>query len=774
MAQEKVTSYFQSRKRPSGFQPSKRRKVLRNADVDSVIIQEPESAINKADPAPPSLKISSKNDPSISVLERIVCVQKTAPNTRKATSSLGSRRAVRSRNKKNDPDIPVACKITDLFPKLNELSESTDPGFDDVDGPCPPEKTCDPVVPSPKTFDLASAFIDDHAVTPPASPQKRRSPEKVDGIADVSKKRSRPHKTTRKDHLLELLQRTPEHGFDFTSFSNKKQTNSAAALSVRKKLVLQLKAKETESSAQKSLDIGPTAPSSNGNVKETPVKTPAKKQEKSSQSTPLRNKVLETLRKFPSKETAAEGSTLKLKIEGNMKSLGDLEALKLSLKSKKLVATPAEMKCKLAKCGKLAELQGQLAKLNKNVKLVEKAKAKEHEKEEVKPKEPAYERYHTLAQPVAPTLALPYKYKLLNEMFRSTDTIVSMLHNRKEICTFSKLKTAVQNMVRKAFETKTLGQMRRVFPAAYHFRQEKGLPQFGGKSNEYQMTVEPSLDQDLYKESLATVLTKSSSEKNKKQPAKQTFTAAALLDRRNIFHHNLINTVKQHHRDFLSKLDRPLAVPDDKLTRWHPKFNVDGVPDVEPAPLPEAPNVQKFVTAQDVMQHTSGRLPKRVEVALARVAAACKKEAEEKVTVPEVECTKGDVALKGVSQSLLDRIRSKEAKKTELAMTRSPEDDRHMEMLSRLPNLVRILRNIFVTEKKPALPLDVACSKLADSTKSISVGEVETHLDMMVELLPEWVKIIKTMKGKFLKLDRNQDIAIVVEKVQKILKDKQL
>jgi hypothetical protein len=43
----------------------------------------------------------------------------------------------------------------------------------------------------------------------------------------------------------------------------------------------------------------------------------------------------------------------------------------------------------------------------------------------------------------------------------------------------------------------------------------------------------------------------------------------------------------------------------------------------------------------------------------------------------------------------------------------------------------------------------------------------------MVELLPEWVKIVKTMKGKFLKVDKNHDIAIVVEKVQKVLKEKQ-
>lgn len=67
---------------------------------------------------------------------------------------------------------------------------------------------------------------------------------------------------------------------------------------------------------------------------------------------------------------------------------------------------------------------------------------------------PAYERFHALAQPsptaVSPaTLPLPYKYKSLAEMFRCTDTVLNLLGQRKEKCTFSKLRDAVQQMSRK-------------------------------------------------------------------------------------------------------------------------------------------------------------------------------------------------------------------------------------------------------------------------------------------------------------------------------------
>ncbi|KAL7979730.1 hypothetical protein Chor_004888 [Crotalus horridus] len=64
-------------------------------------------------------------------------------------------------------------------------------------------------------------------------------------------------------------------------------------------------------------------------------------------------------------------------------------------------------------------------------------------------KVPAYQRFHTLAQDVPPGLLLPYKYKALAEMFRSTDTIVAMMFNRSEAVTFAKVKQGVQDMMRK-------------------------------------------------------------------------------------------------------------------------------------------------------------------------------------------------------------------------------------------------------------------------------------------------------------------------------------
>ena len=62
---------------------------------------------------------------------------------------------------------------------------------------------------------------------------------------------------------------------------------------------------------------------------------------------------------------------------------------------------------------------------------------------------------------------------------------------------------------------------------------------------------------------------------------------------------------------FLSKLNPFLEVPSSKLTRWHPRFALDSVPDIEPSDLPAAP-VKVYQTAGEVLEAARGRLPSRV------------------------------------------------------------------------------------------------------------------------------------------------------------------
>lgn len=82
------------------------------------------------------------------------------------------------------------------------------------------------------------------------------------------------------------------------------------------------------------------------------------------------------------------------------------------------------------------------------------------------------------------------------------------------------------------------------------------------------------------------------------------------------------------------------------------------------------------------------------------------------------------------------KIRAKEAQKLQAAMTRNPAQEDRLLMMSRLPELARIMRTVFVAEKKPALIMEVACNRMIASYRSaLSTGEVQKlHAGMELQM----------------------------------------
>ncbi|KAI1235617.1 hypothetical protein IHE44_0002499 [Lamprotornis superbus] len=383
-------------------------------------------------------------------------------------------------------------------------------------------------------------------------------------------------------------------------------------------------------------------------------------------------------------------------------------------------------------------------------------------------KPPAYQRFHTLAQDLPPGLTLPYKFKVLAEMFRSVDTITGMLFNRSETVTFSKVKQGVQDMMRRQFEERHLGQIKAVYPSSYRLRQEKNVPTFSssGKKSEYQLTLEPVLGEE------------------EKVDGRPHLSASRLLERRREFHRNLVNIVREHHKAFLAALSPPMVVPEEKLTRWHPRFNVDEVPDVSPAELPRPPQEDRLSTAQE-MEKALANLALRTAGADAGEPALAK--------TPTPASTSS--ALKGVSQELLDRgaggapcaqpvpsggspssgvpqVRAKEARRVRALLTRDARQEERAARLARLPAMARVLRGVFVAEKKPALSMELLCARLADSCPElVAAGEMEKHVRLLAELLPDWVGVHTLRTDTYVKLDKEKDLGLVTERLNKAAKE---
>lgn len=106
-------------------------------------------------------------------------------------------------------------------------------------------------------------------------------------------------------------------------------------------------------------------------------------------------------------------------------------------------------------------------------------------------------------------------------------------------------------------------------------------------------------------------------------------------------------------------------------------------------------------------------------------------------------------------------------------MTRTPTADKVVAMYSRFPELAKILRNIFVAEKKGVLILEAVIQKLDNSYRiKLMPQEMEEHIRLLCKLLPTWVNMHNVRNVNYLKLDRNAEIAKVIERLESLAYNK--
>jgi len=279
-----------------------------------------------------------------------------------------------------------------------------------------------------------------------------------------------------------------------------------------------------------------------------------------------------------------------------------------------------------------------------------------------------------------------------------------------------------------------------------------------------------------------------------------------ITERRRIFRHNLLKIAHGHHRTFLSSLIPPIVIPSDKLvTRWHPKFRLDEVPDIGAGAVPEkaaAVANERINTARDVLakaqniiENANPKMKKALQDLLKKTTED--KDKDKKSHNPSASASvsaglnsnpstaptstvqhgnnkntkKSLAALKGISQSLIEKIRAREHEKSIRAMTLTPEEIRQKTMLNRLPDFVKMLRNTMVAEKKTALTLSFIVERLGHSTHgTLSPGDVEDHIRLLASKLPIFVTIIRSTQGEYVKVNKDLDINDLLDSLKEIIR----
>lgn len=395
-------------------------------------------------------------------------------------------------------------------------------------------------------------------------------------------------------------------------------------------------------------------------------------------------------------------------------------------------------------------------------------------------KAPAYERFQSLTEKGTPSLQLPFKYRYLLEVFKAVDTVCAMFFNRKEKITFKKLKPAVQRILRKNFYETHLAQIHKLMPNAFKFAQEK-TRNYGSTSKQdyYQLVITPNI--------------KCESD----EVGQLVLSPQILIERYKKMTELLTDLVFAEHDKFLQTLDVPVNVTRRALKRWHPEFPIESVPDVEQGQLPLPPNVERFSSAKDVLSTARNlfNCSTPMERALERLEAKKLEEKSKQIqnqqkvettvaattpTRPLIDEKKKQSApdsssslLKGVPQSLLEKIRAKQAAKALDTMTRRPSQERDAVKYSRLPEVARHVRNVFVTEKKGVLPLDNVLTKIENSYKACtSLKEIEELLKILSKEMPRWISFHEIRNMMFIKLNREGDLTEVVQKLQELAAQK--
>ena len=299
---------------------------------------------------------------------------------------------------------------------------------------------------------------------------------------------------------------------------------------------------------------------------------------------------------------------------------------------------------------------------------------------------PAYQRYHTLSQPVNRTLPLPLTYSRLLEVFRSTDTVVSMMFNKRERITLARLAKNTTDIMNKKWTVEHLRKMICVFPQSYKlsWRSNRMRPDI------MELVVEPNMN---YKRDLMSMF-------DETQPGEKQMTAATLVERRDMFRNGLVDIVKDYHEEFLGSLDPPITADRTKLTKWHKDFDVDVLPDIDLANLPLHPDAAKIQGPDlaDKAEYLKVN-PKLSDVLL----DINKAQTDHTYPVPpspskilfspqKSQASPMKSGLEGLNPSLIAKIRAKEAAKAKLEMTRSEEKLQKIATLRKLPRLARLVK----------------------------------------------------------------------------------
>jgi len=240
-----------------------------------------------------------------------------------------------------------------------------------------------------------------------------------------------------------------------------------------------------------------------------------------------------------------------------------------------------------------------------------------------------------------------------------------------------------------------------------------------------------------------------------------------LLERGNIFNNSLIQLVKDQHRTFLTSLDPPILVDDERLTSWHKDFQLEDCKEIDTVELPPKPKVEKIMSAKEMLEKANdifqinpqlgGSMTTAANIVKEQEQTAAAEVASAEAKIPVVAPAPVPKALRGINPKLLEKIRAKEAAEAMLEMTRDSAQVKKINQLKRLPSVAKTTRSLYVSERKASLQLEFVVKKLVQSYPGqISPTRLTEDIRALVVETGDWLRIEKVGLAEFMLIDQKQ------------------
>lgn len=97
------------------------------------------------------------------------------------------------------------------------------------------------------------------------------------------------------------------------------------------------------------------------------------------------------------------------------------------------------------------------------------------------------------------------------------------------------------------------------------------------------------------------------------------------------------------------------------------------------------------------------------------------------------------------------------------------EIDKKISEIKRLPEFVRTVQSLFVVEKKKSIPLTVLIEKCCENMNCYSSERCADLIRLTNELLPDWLLVLKTMRGTFIKIENGTLLKSLYHRLNKSL-----